>query len=95
MTEAKHIVNVLTFSHPEKEHTFEFKLKKTDGHIPLRKGEFPQYFLAQHGISFSNFQYQYCYFKSTYNSKCSTKVDLTKSIYFAKHYYHLYITHCY
>ena len=91
MTEAKHIVNVLTFSHPEKELTFGFKLKKANGHSLLRKGEFPKELWARHNRALNDTKYLYCDFKTTDKCKYKTKVDLTKSIYFAKHYYHFRI----
>lgn len=91
MTDTKHIVNVLTFSHPKKELTFGFKLQKEKGHSPLRKGEFPKELWKKHEKELSNTQRLYCDFSSTENSKYITQVDLTKSIYFAKHYYHFRI----
>ena|SRR5690554_5214524 len=91
MTETKHIINVLTFSHPEKEKTFGFKLKKANGHSPLRKGEFPKELWAKHHKALSNTQFLYCDFKTTDKCKYQTKVDLTRSVYFAKHYYHFRI----
>jgi hypothetical protein len=50
MAEAKHIINILTFSHPEKEIEFGFKLDKEDGHSPLRRGEFPKELWASHQV---------------------------------------------
>lgn len=91
MTETKHIINVLTFSHPEKELTFGFKLKKANGHSPLRKAEFPRELWAKHQKDLSNTQYLYCDFSTTDNCDYIISVDLTYSIYFAKHYYHFRI----
>ena len=34
MTDFKHIVNLITFSHPEKERTFGFKRNKQSGPAP-------------------------------------------------------------
>jgi hypothetical protein len=91
MTDSKHIINVLTFSHPEKEKTFGFKLKKANGHSPLRKAEFPRELWAKHQKDLSNTQYLYCDFSTTDNCDYVIPVDLTYSIYFAKHYYHFQI----
>ncbi len=91
MTDSKHIINILTFSHPEKEKTFGFKLKKEDGHSPLRKGEFPKVLWKKHAKALSNTQRLYCDFATTEKCKYVAKVDLTQSIYFAKHYYHFRI----
>jgi hypothetical protein len=52
MPDSKHIINILTFSHPEKELTFGFKQKKANGHSPLRKGEFPKELWAKQLKSF-------------------------------------------
>jgi hypothetical protein len=91
MTERKHNVNVLTFSHPEKELTFGFKLQKSTAHSPLRRGEFPLELWSNHREELKDIKNLYCDFKSTENCDYVSSVDLTKSIFFAKHYYHFRI----
>lgn len=91
MTETKHVMNILTFSHPEKALTFGFKLKKASGHSPLRQGEFPLELFSKHKQELKDVQNLYCDFKSTDNCDYITAVNLNKSIYFAKHYYHFQI----
>lgn len=58
---------------------------------PLRKGEFPKELWNKHYKELNDIKYLYCDFSTTNNCKYKTKVDLTKSIYFAKHYYHFRI----
>lgn len=91
MTETKHIINVLTFSHPVKEKTFGFKRQKQSGHSPLRRGEFPKELWATHQHELSDLKHLYCDFTTSENVDYTTSVDLTKSIRFAKHYYHFRI----
>lgn len=88
MTETKHIINILTFSHPEEKKEFGFKLIKEEGYSPLRRGEFPKELWAKHQEELAEIKNLYCNFKTTENCKYTTKVDFTKSIFFAKHYYH-------
>ncbi len=91
MVDSKHIVNILTFSHPEEIKEFGFKLNKEEGHSPLRRGEFPRELWAEHHNELADIKNLYCNFKTTENCQYITKVDFTKSIYFAKHYYHFRI----
>lgn len=39
MTETKHTINILTFSHPEEKKEFGFKLIKEEGYSPLHRSE--------------------------------------------------------
>jgi len=91
MKESNHIVNVLTFSHPEKEKVFGFKIKKEEGHSPLRRGEFPKELLSAFSKELSEVKNLYCDFKSTDNCDFKTIVNLSNSLQFAKHYYHFRI----
>lgn len=91
MTDSKHIINILTFEHPEKEKIFGFKLKKENGHSPLRRGEFPRELWSKYQEELDEINYLYCDFSSTDNCDFNITVDLTYSIYFAKHYYHFQI----
>ena len=91
MTETKHIINILTFSHPENKITFGFKLKKTKGDSPLRRGEFPKELWNNHQTELAEVKQLYCNFATAENCDFVTNVDFSKSIYFAKHYYHFRI----
>ncbi|MCL3781159.1 hypothetical protein EMN47_12285 [Prolixibacteraceae bacterium JC049] len=88
MTEPIHNINILTFSHPEKVKTFGFKLNRQNGLTPLRKGEFPRELWEKHQAQLDGVDYLYCDFTTTENCDFVVQVDLSYSIYFAKHYYH-------
>ena len=88
MTDSKHTVNLITFSHPEKERTFGFKRSKQSGHSPLRRAEFPKELWATHQEELADTKHLYCDFTTTENCDYTTTVDLSKSVHFAKHYYH-------
>jgi hypothetical protein len=86
MTDTKHIVNVLTFSHSEEILTFGFKLKKAIGHSPLRQGVFSKELWNKHYRELSDINHLYCDFATANNCKYKTKDDLGKSIYCAEYY---------
>ncbi len=87
MTSPKHIINILTFEHPEVEKIFGFNTVKTNGQVPLFKSEFPYELNAKMGKDLRSINNLYCDFSTTDSCDYLTKVDLSKSIYFAKHYY--------
>ncbi len=93
MKTPKHIINILTFPYPEQSIKFGFKTSKANGHSPLRKGEYPKELWATHEKELQNIDNLYCDFSTTENCKYITTVDLTKSIFFAKHYYNYLIYH--
>ena len=80
MTDPKHTINLLTFSHPEKELTFGFKLKKENGHSPLRKGEFPKELWKKHEKELSNTQRLYCETVNTKQRLILPRVSISQSI---------------
>lgn len=91
MKESNHIVNVLTFSHPEKEKVFGFKIKKETDHSPLRRGEFPKELYSTFPRDLDEIKHLYCDFSTTENCDFVASVDLSQSPHFAKHYYHFQI----
>lgn len=91
MADSQHIINVLTFSHPVEQKTFGFKLTKTNGHSPLRKGEFPKELWSKYQKELDGVKNLYCDFSTIDNCDFAIPVDLNHSIYFAKHYYHFLI----
>jgi hypothetical protein len=91
MAGPQHIINVLTFSHPVEQKTFGFKIQKTNGHSPLRKGEFPRELWSKYHKELDGVKNLYCDFSTIDNCDFAIPVDLNHSIYFAKHYYHFLI----
>jgi len=87
MKTQKHVINILPFPYPEKEKLFGFKLEKTNGEFPLRKFEIPLELWHKHKVDLENIDCLYSDFISTEDCKYITKVDLTKSLFFSKHYY--------
>lgn len=91
MRHSNHIINVLTFPYPKEEKTFGFKTTKTNGESPLRKSEYPKELWSTHKHELQNIDRLYCDFRTTENCKYITPVDLTKSLFFSKHYYNFLI----
>jgi hypothetical protein len=91
MPNPKHIINILPFPHPEVVKVFGFNPVKINGQIPLRKGEFPKELWEKKKKDLFDAEYLYCDFSTTENCKFISKVDLSRSIYFAKHYYNYLI----
>lgn len=91
MTAPKHTINVLAFDHPEVVKSFGFNTVKTNGQIPLRKGEFPRELWEEKKKDLMGLENIYCDFSTTAGCPFIAKVDLSKSIFFTKHYYNYLI----
>ena len=86
-----HILNILTFPHPEPIKIFGFKTIKLNGYSPLRKGEFPKELLEQHIKELQTTEFLYTDFSTTEYCTYTAAVNLSKSVHFAKHYYNFLI----
>lgn len=87
-------LNILTFDHPEEEKEFGFVKEKKEGYAPLQRHEFPLELWSKHEEELQNTRYLYSDFKTKEEADYTTKVNLTESTNFAKHYYtHLIRTH--
>jgi hypothetical protein len=92
MKTSDYIINVLTFPYPKEEKTFGFRTSRTNGEYPIHKSEFPNELLLNHQPELIALDYLYSDFTTTENCKYITPVDLTKSLFFSKHYYN-YLIH--
>lgn len=82
-TSSNLILNIITFNHPEKIKTFEFYKEKTKGAGVLRRHEFP----PELKEAVPDADQLYSNFGKGETTELQQEIDLTRSRYFAGHYY--------
>ncbi len=82
------LINILPFNFPVTEQEFAFQTEQKEGFCPIHKGDLEglieDYFSPE---ELEKFDWLYSDFSAPAESEISFRIDLTKSIHFASHYY--------
>lgn len=87
-------INIIPFKHPSSEKEFGFYNEKKEGCYPIHRVELPNELWYTQKEEVVKSKHYYTNFKDTEDCTLKTKVDLSNSTKFAKHYYtHLVYNH--
>ena len=82
------LINILPFTFPVKEQDFTFQTEQKEGFCPIHKGDLEglieDYFSKEELVQT---EWLYSDFSLPKDGEVSIRVDLTKSVHFASHYY--------
>ena len=80
-------INIIPFNHPSLDKEFGFYKEKKEGYYPIHRAELPNELWDTQKEEVLKAKHFYTNFKDTVNCTLKTKVDLSRSTKFAKHYY--------